>query len=60
MITLDEGVVDEKGVTQKPGVSPTRSIFPNDNIIKFLLLENGDFLIQEGGDRLKLEKTIDG
>jgi hypothetical protein len=58
MITLDQGVVDEPGVTPKPGVSNTRNIAAGDNIINFLLLEDGSFVLQEdGASRFKLEHT---
>jgi hypothetical protein len=57
MITLDQGVVDEPGVTPKQGVSDSRSIAAGDNMIVFLLLENGGFFVQEDGtSRLKLEQ----
>lgn len=61
MITLDEGVVDEPGVTPKPGVSPTRQIAAGDNIVYFLLLEDGGIFLQENTSRIKLEtQGIDG
>lgn len=61
MITLDQGVVDEPGVTPKKGVSDTRSIVAGDNIIDFLLLQNGEFFLKEDGSRLKLERFgVDG
>jgi hypothetical protein len=61
MITLDEGVTDEQGVTPKPGVSGTRNITAGDNLIAFLLLQNGDFFVQEDGvSKFKLERFVDG
>lgn len=56
-ITLDQGVADEPGVTPKQGVSDTRSITVGDNLVVFLLLEDGSFLLQEDGvSRVKQEK----
>lgn len=55
MITLDRSVVDEPGVTPKQGVSDTRSIVMGDNQIFYILLEDGGFLLQEDGSKLKTE-----
>lgn len=56
-LSLDEGVTDEQGVTPKQGVSDTRSIVAGDNLVVFLLKEDGGFFLQQDGlSRIKQEK----
>lgn len=58
-ITEGIGITDEVGVVDGIGVSFGREVSANDNLIDFLLLESGDFLVQEDGlSRFKLETMI--
>jgi hypothetical protein len=59
-VALTDHVTLGDGVTSKDGVTGYRHLSPESVFSGFLLLENGDNLLEEDGDELLSEQFEDG
>jgi hypothetical protein len=58
-VALTDSIVLGDGVTNKEGVTGYRHLFPETIFSGFLLLENGDNILEEDGDELLSEQFED-